>query len=228
MTLTEQQIEQLYQFTRKHFVEWYDLQTELVDHLANGIEQQWDTNPNISFEDALKKEFKKFGVFGFMDVVEQRQKALNKKYLKIMWGFIKEWFKLPKIIATTTVVLGLFLALKSPFGLYVYYGVLIATTTFILIQSFKMRKRFNKKEKATGRKWLFEEMIFKTAAANGPVLMINLYNIHHFSGATASWYIGVLTLAMVGIILTSYITLEVIPQNADNYLNEVYPEYNLV
>ena len=63
MKLTPQQIEQLYQFTRQHFVEWYDLQTELVDHLANSIETQWQENPKISFEDALKVEFKKFGVF---------------------------------------------------------------------------------------------------------------------------------------------------------------------
>ena len=40
MKLTPQQIEQLYQFTRQHYVEWYDLQTELVDHLANSIETQ--------------------------------------------------------------------------------------------------------------------------------------------------------------------------------------------
>ena len=80
MKLTPEQIERLYLFTRQHYVEWYDLQTELVDHLANAIEQQWQENPKISFEDALQKEFKKFGVFGFMDVVEKRQAAMNKLY----------------------------------------------------------------------------------------------------------------------------------------------------
>lgn len=53
MKIKSIQIERLYQFTRQHYVEWYDLQTELVDHLANAIEQQWQENPNISFEDAL-------------------------------------------------------------------------------------------------------------------------------------------------------------------------------
>ena len=33
--LTSEQIDQLYLFTRQHFVEYYDLQTELVDHLAH-------------------------------------------------------------------------------------------------------------------------------------------------------------------------------------------------
>ena len=83
MKLNTQQIDRLYQFTRQHYVEYYDLQTELVDHLANAIEEQWQENPKITFEEVLQKEFKKFGVFGFMDVVEKRQAAMNKKYNKI-------------------------------------------------------------------------------------------------------------------------------------------------
>jgi hypothetical protein len=34
--------------------------------------KQWQENPKLSFNEALNKEFK-FGVFGFMDVVEKRQ-----------------------------------------------------------------------------------------------------------------------------------------------------------
>lgn len=38
MKLTKTQIQNLYTFTKNHFVEYYDLQTELVDHLVNDIE----------------------------------------------------------------------------------------------------------------------------------------------------------------------------------------------
>lgn len=38
MQLTKEQIQSLFTFTKQHFVEWYDLQCELVDHLANDIE----------------------------------------------------------------------------------------------------------------------------------------------------------------------------------------------
>ena len=100
MKLTPEQIDRLYQFTRQHYVEWYDLQTELVDHLANSIEAQWQENPKISFEDALQIEFKKFGIFGFMDVVEKRQAALNKRYNKIVWQHFKAFFTIPKIVIT--------------------------------------------------------------------------------------------------------------------------------
>src|SRR5690606_27786205 len=100
MKLNKEQIEHLFVFTRQHYVEYHDLQTELVDHLANGIEQQWQTNPNISFDEALNNEFKKFGIFGFQDVIEKRSYALGKKYMKIIWTHFKAFFKVPRIILT--------------------------------------------------------------------------------------------------------------------------------
>ncbi|WP_440120244.1 hypothetical protein [Tenacibaculum sp. Ill] len=89
MKLTDQHIEQLYRFTRQHFVEHYDVQTELVDHLANDIEQIWEENPTLTFEQARENSFKKFGMFGFMTVVEKKQKQLGKKYRKIIWSYLK-------------------------------------------------------------------------------------------------------------------------------------------
>jgi len=78
MKLTKNQIDELYKFTRKHYVYHYDVQSELVDHLANDIEKIWEQTPNLSFEDAKNNSFKKFGIFGFMDVIEAKQKQMNK------------------------------------------------------------------------------------------------------------------------------------------------------
>ena len=54
MKLSSNQIQQLYTFTQQHYVEYYDLQTELVDHLANSIEEQCTENPN----ELLRKLYK--------------------------------------------------------------------------------------------------------------------------------------------------------------------------
>ncbi|PIE98900.1 MAG: hypothetical protein CR961_01445 [Polaribacter sp.] len=76
MKLTAEQIQDLYKFTRQHYVEHYDVQTELVDHLANDIEQICKEKPSLTFTEARDISFKKFGVFGFMEVVEQKQGEL--------------------------------------------------------------------------------------------------------------------------------------------------------
>ena len=52
MKLNKEHISQLYKFTRQHYVEYYDVQTELVDHLANDIEQIWEEQPQLSFQQA--------------------------------------------------------------------------------------------------------------------------------------------------------------------------------
>jgi len=39
LKVNQVQIDRLYRFTREHFVKHYDLQTELVDHLSNAIEE---------------------------------------------------------------------------------------------------------------------------------------------------------------------------------------------
>uniref|UniRef100_UPI00404B0E40 hypothetical protein n=2 Tax=Flavobacterium sp. TaxID=239 RepID=UPI00404B0E40 len=108
MKVNESQTARLYQFTREHFVEYYDLQTELVDHLAFGIETQWQENPKLDFEIALQNEFKKFGIFGFSNVVEKRQTAMSKRYQQFIWQQFKEYFKLPKIVLTLSSMVILF------------------------------------------------------------------------------------------------------------------------
>ena len=72
MKLSNEHITQLFKFTRTHYVEWYDLQTELVDHLANDIETIWEENPNLTFDQAKRKAFKKFGIFGFGELIEKK------------------------------------------------------------------------------------------------------------------------------------------------------------
>ena len=58
MKVTPSQLQDLYAFTRNHYVYHYDLQTELVDHLANDIETIWQENPKLSFEEARDQSFK--------------------------------------------------------------------------------------------------------------------------------------------------------------------------
>jgi hypothetical protein len=148
MKLTTQQIERLYQFTCQHYVEWYDLQTELVDHLANSIEAQWQENPKISFEDALQVEFKKFGVFGFMDVVEKRQAALNKKYNVISWKHFKAFFTIPKIILTATLIVLIFALLNVSFYksevVLVAFGIIVLSFYLFIYHIFCSTKQKSK------------------------------------------------------------------------------------
>jgi len=100
MPLTNQQIDQLFAFTRKKYVHYYDLQVELADHLASSIEEEMEKDTSLSFDIALQKVYSRFGIFGFAKVVQERESTLVKHNRKIWWNIFKSFFTIPRIAFT--------------------------------------------------------------------------------------------------------------------------------
>lgn len=232
MKLTEQNIEQLYKFTHQHYVEHYDVQTELVDHLANDIELIWEENPTLSFEQARDISFKKFGIFGFMDVVDQKIVQLNKKYFKLILGFVKQWFMLPKIILTFCIVVLFYLLQQIPNAYYIYTGIFFTVILLDTIKIFQSKRKINKKMALTGKKWLLEDIYLKQSLGNLALIIFYTYDLFlpHENGITemnefSRWLSAFL---IVFTMLVGYITLTVIPNKSEELLEEHYPEYKLI
>jgi hypothetical protein len=98
MPLSSEQIESLFAFTKKKLVHWYDLQVELVDHLAARIEEEMDADPKLNFENALQKVYAGFGIFGFSKIVQQKQEQLERGSRKMWWNEMLSFFKWPKFM----------------------------------------------------------------------------------------------------------------------------------
>ena len=230
MKLTTQQIERLYKFTREHFVEHYDLQTELVDHLANGIEKRWEGNSKLSFDDSLHLEFKQFGIFGFSDVIEKHNTVLSKRYWKIIFRFMREYIKLPKIIGTLCGILTLFYVIRYVSTSVWILGFLsIMLFSYFFIITLFQNHQYKKKKQKTGKRWKLEEMIFGTS--NGSFLVLNIFQITYHSRILASDnYIAQFLVATVLVfaMLFLYISVNILPEKAEELLRETYPEYELL
>ena len=158
--ITEIEINQLFDFTQKHYVEFYDVQVELVDHLANAIEAQWTENPEISFEDALQIEFKKFGVFGFTGLVEQKQRELNKYYNKMLWREVLKFVSIPKVVITILLYMSVFYILKNygTLGEIIILVLLIALFAYFTIDGLRYVFKIKKAQKNQGRRWLIQSV----------------------------------------------------------------------
>ena len=229
MKLTQTHIENLYEFTRKHFVYHYDVQTELVDHLANDIEEIWLENPHLSFEDARDKSFKKFGIFGFMDVVEAKQKQMNKRYWNIQLRFVKEWFTMPKVLTTSLIFLGIYLVLQIKYSEFIILGGLFLAVVFEMIFIYKDRKVQKQK---TEKIFLLEEMIGQTKGGFVSIGFVNIFNMVHltkveFSSLESHWLILIAFCTTI-VIIMFYVTSYVIPSKSQELLQETYPEYKMV
>lgn len=229
MKLTAAQIDQLYTFTRQHYVEWYDLQSELVDHLANAIETQWQENPELTFDAVLKKEFRKFGVFGFMGIIEEKQKFLGKKYRKLIWKYYKEFFSLPKIILTFATILLIYRLLILFEGAKDFvFGFIILLSLGFFVHTFYQEKLSSNEKNSNRKKWLFEDISLqhkKNVFVLLPTLLINSFNLFfkgsHFTTITA--IIFSVTLVLLGLLI--YLKIKIIPNKVAEELEKTYPEY---
>src|SRR5690606_5256014 len=180
--LTQEQIQQLFDFTRQHFVEHYDVQVELVDHLANAIEAQWSENPDISFDDALQTEFKKFGIFGFSSLVEQKQSELYTHYLKMMWKEMVQFVSIPKIILTIGLYFVVFTALKAffPISEIVLYVLVALGFIYVIASGFWFISRITKRQKKTQKKWLIQTVAGQAYGLLPSIGFSSIYTRHFF------------------------------------------------
>ena len=104
MTLSKEQIQQLFIFTENKFVRWYDLQVELVDHLANKIEAEMEADPTLSFERALGNVYAGFGIFGFAEIVREREVSLRKANNKLLLKEVTHQFNWSNLIRSIAIL----------------------------------------------------------------------------------------------------------------------------
>lgn len=100
IALTDEQVSSLYRFCARHYVHYYDLQTELVDHLASAIEERMNSHPSLSFEQALEGVYKGFGIKGFADVVAERERQLERSNSAFRRRLFFNYFRWPKLAFT--------------------------------------------------------------------------------------------------------------------------------
>lgn len=147
--LSPEHISMLHEFCNKKGVRYYEVQLELVDHLANAIEERCSQVEQLTFENALQQVYKDFGVTGFRNLIINKEKlaikAANKQFRKAIYAY----FKLPHLLLSVLLVAGFA-------GIYVQYSsapkllsnilgfissVLVLTQWYIIAKSFWMRKK---------------------------------------------------------------------------------------
>ena len=130
--ITDEQYESLFAFCRKHYVQYYDVQVELADHLSAAIEERMSNDPKLSFEQALDGVYAGFGIKGFSDIVATREKMVYKQCKKQKWKLFFSYFTVPKI-AMTVCIYAVMLLLGKLFTQDFYRIVLLSVLGFCLI-----------------------------------------------------------------------------------------------
>lgn len=225
----------LYAFTKAHYVEYYDVQTELVDHLANGIELLWQEKPTLSFDDALQIEFKKFGVFGFTDLVTERQKKMGKRYNKLILSILKTYFTIPRLFLTTMLILVIYLFLSTvTYKEYVVIGLFVMSIMIVVCKTIRYKIKQKRAKKREQKLWMFEDVIYSHGQSFAlfqiivflPPHILRTENLLKLMGNSVGlvFVSAVLTVFLIGV----YVAVVVIPSKAKEHISKVHPEYKLV
>lgn len=86
---------------------YYDVQCEMVDHIASDIEHQLKDS-NISFEEAFQMSKQKWNAKELQKLEIYKNKSLRTKYNKSYWNGLKDFAFSPKIIAAFAIAFVLY------------------------------------------------------------------------------------------------------------------------
>ncbi|HYQ56094.1 MAG TPA: hypothetical protein VEP89_02020 [Draconibacterium sp.] len=231
--MTQQETDHLFKVCENHDVLQYDLQIELVDHLASLIEQHWTEKPEDPFKYALYKALQKFGPSGFQQIEEQKQRELTRKYHRVLWNHLVDFYRWPKMLLTLALSFGVLLLLKNLSELHwllVIYTAIICVGAVIYNLRFKSK---NKSEPTNGKSFLLlnqlkEIQLLALVFCNLPLysnlifIFLKPYNISLPNNNFVLFPIALLIVSSL-IILFGYFFY--IPQKIKEYFTQQFPEF---
>lgn len=213
--ITLQEIEQLHRFVRRHYVEFYDVELELVDHLANDIEAQWQEDTQLSFDLALDQAFKKFGIFGFTDVIEQKTNELNKVYYKESFRLLRTFFTIPKIVISIALSLIIYVILRfvgKELSINVKEIARGAVFLFFMYQFIRLQLRRAKQNKKSQLKWLLQTVVFNLEIWPYYLMFMFFFQIFMFEGTSNFSLISQTMVITLTILYVYVLKAVIIPQ----------------
>jgi hypothetical protein len=159
--LSQEHINALFAFCEKKRVEYYDVQVELVDHLANAIEDKMEKEPQTSFEQALGEVYKQFGIFGFSKIVAEYANNVYNHQRKTFYRLVKEQFQWPKAVILITSI-AIFYMVFTNLGYAGIFGGLILIMVLAIILLIYTRKDFRDLRKTSKKKVMLMVMFYNS------------------------------------------------------------------
>jgi len=171
MKLTQEEIQFIDDYLLKNKVKYWDIRLELVDHIANAVEDKMEKG--VSFNEAMLAIHKSFGNksekyklniensawvketglyadnSGFKRVLKEKRFSLSKGYRKLFFGRIKTWVTSPLMllvsILTIVALYAILDALPSNLlGIIMFILILAPGLTALTIGAVRNTKKFRK------------------------------------------------------------------------------------
>jgi hypothetical protein len=232
-TITPEETEKLFAFCRQRFVYHYDLQVELVDHLGSSIEQQWNENPEISFEVALLNTFKKFGISGFSKIKVQKQKELARKYNRLLWKYFLEFYRWPKMLMTFAGTMALFTLLRIveniAWVIVPYFALLVIASMFYFyfVAPKKLKIQTVPNKKFMLLEYVNQIQLTVVLFSQTPIAAYNISRFLHVHSINQPWVLLLISFLIISLNIILYAQFFYVPEKIKEHFKEQFPEFAL-
>lgn len=157
--LTDEQIQELYAYCKRKSINYYDIQVEIVDHMANAIEAKMEANSSLAFKQALEEVHSSFGSFGLREIVDSKTTAMRQKYRKMRKKLFYTYFTFPKIMLAIMILLSV-ITVDRFLTEYYLVAVIILVALFAVIQFLRVERDKSKFRRTQHEKLLMTDPQF--------------------------------------------------------------------
>lgn len=228
MELRKQDIDRISKFVEGKYVDYYDVQVELVDHIATAIEEKQAVDPGKEFEEALEEVYRSFGVMGFADLVMTKEDAMAKQRMQMWWHECKTWFAWPKVALTVLILLAVYFLAEAGYARHLIYGFqfwMLSLFGYYCLHLWKVKREYRPENKKQRLLLLQSGMLYGMLTV--PVLMpfiTGAFKMFSYDFAqpvdTPSWYLALL----MGLITIVYLAFVQVEKTIFAKAKELYPE----
>ena len=127
--LEQEQINVITTYCERKGVKYYDVQLELVDHLADIIESIQQANAALSFREALEMAGKQFSDDEFKIIVKSKKQQLLTRFKELWQTEFLSYFTIPKVTVTMCLV---------AFVVWALHRKNLEKTPMVLLQLFNL------------------------------------------------------------------------------------------
>jgi len=208
--LTSEQIDNLFELCDYYHISYYDIQIELVDHMASAIETLWATNPELPFEEAAFMVGEQLGgKSGFISFRETKAKELRRKYSRMQWKYIEEFFQLPKIILTLVMTFILYFIFQHSNDYmmiisiiqFMYIFFILASGSIFIPKKLRLKIISDKEFLLYNFFKNFRNSVAVIGIASFNILLFSLRQIHKMFDSTSIFYFN--TQLLIAFMITS-------------------------
>ena len=228
--ISQKETEELFNVCENYGVIYYDVQIELVDHLASLIEEQWEKDPQISFQKGLKNAVLSFGISNFTKVIREKEKEVNRKYNLLLWKYFIEFYKWPKLLITIVFTLGLLLLFEffnqTKTIMLIYWGLVLVGFAFYLIRIFPKYKIKGK----SGELFLLaarqsQVMSISIILLQVPLIINNVFKMNEIESINNVFILAVISFLIVFFSILLYANTFFLSKKIKEHFKEQFPEF---